>query len=170
MTPIHVKFVRLHQIDGQTGDASKKATDTAKTVDGLSAKLGDLRKKLTKNDLDAKDIRERTEHIKDTANNAHDLASKLRNQYKTANSSLALKAKTSESARERATQLLQRASRITVETTGKLRDLKDMTDIYNTNDHEIEKMEEKITRLNDEMAHYVQVIQSRADGYRQCTS
>lgn len=48
----------------------------------------------------------------------------LKNEYKQANNSLSAKAVTSESARERAQNLLQRASRITVETTGKLKELK----------------------------------------------
>lgn len=48
----------------------------------------------------------------------------LKSQYKSANDTLTTKSATSEVARERAQQLLQRASRITVDTTNKLKELK----------------------------------------------
>lgn len=129
-----------------------------------------MQKKLAKNELDAKDINWQTDKVKESANNAHELATQLRDEYKTANASLSTKAKTSESARERATALLQRASRITLEATGKLNKLQEMTNIYNTNESEIEAMEKRIGELNIEMADYLNVIRSRADLYRECTS
>lgn len=125
---------------------------------------------MAKNELDAKEINLQTEKVKESANNAHELATQLRDEYKTANASLSTKAKTSESARERATALLQRASRITLEATGKLNKLQEMTDIYNTNESEIEAMEQKIVALNVEMADYLNIIRSRADWYRECPS
>lgn len=48
----------------------------------------------------------------------------LRDQYKKANETLTTKAASSEVARERAQQLLQRASRITVDTNNKLKELR----------------------------------------------
>lgn len=57
-----------------------------------------------------------------------------------------------------------------METTDKLKALKDMNDIYNTNDQEIGRMEQRIADLNEEMSRYVFAIQSSADRYRQCTS
>lgn len=48
----------------------------------------------------------------------------LKNQYKQANDTLTSKSASSEVARERAQQLLQRASRITVDTTNKLKELR----------------------------------------------
>lgn len=158
------------QIDGQTGDAQSKAGDTASTVAGLSKELSELQKKLAKNELDAREINAKTDKVKESANNAHELATQLRNQYKSANESLSTKAKTSESARERATALLQRASRITLEATGKLNELQEMTDIYNTNESEIAAMEDRIDSLNVEMAEHLNTIRMRADWYRECPS
>lgn len=48
----------------------------------------------------------------------------LKNQYKQANDTLTSKSGSSEVARERAQQLLQRASRITVDTNNKLKELR----------------------------------------------
>lgn len=158
------------QIDGQTGDAQLKASDTANTVAGLSKELSELQKKLAKNELDAREINLKTDKVKESANNAHELATQLRNDYKSANESLSTKAKTSESARERATALLQRASRITLEATGKLNALQEMTDIYNTNEAEIAAMEAKLEHLNREMNEHLNTIRMRADWYRECPS
>lgn len=137
---------------------------------GLSKSLGELQKKLAKNQLDAQEISVKTEKVKEAANNAHELATQLRNEYKSANESLSSKAKTSESARERATALLQRASVITLQATGKLNELQEMRDIYNTNDEKIAMMEDRIATLNLEMAQHLNVIRSRADWYRECPS
>ncbi|XP_059611859.1 laminin subunit beta-1 isoform X2 [Phlebotomus argentipes] len=162
--------IDLDQIDGETGDAQKKANDTATTVNILTGKLTELGKKFLKNDLDANEIQRQSDHVKDLANNAHELVTQLKNEYKQANNSLSAKAVTSESARERAQHLLQRASRITVETTGKLKELKDMVDVYKVNDRELESLRDRISGLNDDMTKYLNKIQEDADRYRQCTS
>lgn len=137
---------------------------------GLGKELNELQKKLAKNELDAKEINLKTDRVKESANNAHELATQLRNEYKSANESLSTKAKTSESARERATALLQRASRVTLEATGKLNELQEMTDIYNTNEAEIASMEQRIEWLNAEMGVHLNTIRARADWYRECPS
>lgn len=137
---------------------------------GLTKELSELQKKLVKNEQDAKEINLKTDKVKESANNAHELATQLRNDYKSANESLITKAKTSESARERATALLNRASRITLEATSKLQQLQEMTNIYNTNEAEIVAMEQRIADLNAEMGHHLGTIRDRADFYRACAS
>lgn len=136
----------------------------------MSRELAELRKKLAKNELDAKEINAKTDKVKESANNAHELATQLRKEYKAANESLSSKAQTSESARERATALLNRASRITLEATAKLNDLQEMTDIYNTNEEEIAAMDRRIDQLNAEMNIHLNTIRARADWYRECPS
>lgn len=89
----------------------------------LHGKLNDLQKNFLKNDLDAKDIKKQADLVRDSASNAHEIATQLHDKYRQANDSLSTKALTSESARERAQQLLQRASKITVDTSSKLKEL-----------------------------------------------
>lgn len=67
----------LLQIDGETGDAQKKANDTATTVNILTGKLTELGKKFLKNDLDAKEIQRQSDNVKDLANNAHELVTQV---------------------------------------------------------------------------------------------
>lgn len=113
----------------------------------------------------------------------------LRDNYRKANDSLTAKAITSESARERAQQLLQRASKITVETSSKLKELQGefalalvwlvlliicfvagMVDIYKSNDKELNDLEKRVEYLNSQMNEYLSKIQLDSVRYRQCTS
>lgn len=113
----------------------------------------------------------------------------MKNQYKQANDTLTSKSASSEVARERAQQLLQRASRITVDTHTKLKELRgkfdnlnsesilvtsfwilDMVAIATSNDAELTSMEKTVVRLNGEIDAYIQRIRDHADRYRQCTS
>jgi len=160
----------LEQIDSETGDAQQKATETANKVNDLASKLGELQKNFLKNDYDAKEIKQQADQVRDAAHNAHEDATKLRDNYRKANDSLTAKAITSESARERAQQLLQRASKITVETSSKLKELQGMVDIYKTNDKELNDLEKRVDYLNSQMNDYLSKIQSDSVRYRQCTS
>lgn len=115
--------IDLEQIDSETDEAKKRADQTATNVNQLSQDLLNLSKKFFENDLNAKKITVRAEEVKDAANNAHDVATQLGNQYKSANDSLTAKAKKSEVERQRAQQLLQRASKMTVDTNRSLQSL-----------------------------------------------
>lgn len=55
----------------------------------------------------------------------------LKNQYKEANDKLSSKSESTESAREKAQSLLQRAFKITVDTNNKLKELKGMQNLFN---------------------------------------
>jgi len=160
----------LEQIDSETGDAQRKASETSNKVNDLSSKLNELQKNFLKNDYDAKEIKQQADQVRDAAHNAHEDATKLRDNYRKANDSLTAKAITSESARERAQQLLQRASKITVETSSKLKELQGMVDIYKTNDKELNDLEKRVEYLNSQMNDYLSKIQSDSVRYRQCTS
>lgn len=94
----------------------------------------------------------------------------LGNNYREANNSLTEKALTSETARARAQQLLQRASVITVDTTSKLTQLQTMADTYRANDRELKELQERVDELNRQMNEYLTIIQQNSDRYRQCTS
>lgn len=91
-------------------------------------------------------------------------------------------------ARERAQLLLQRASKITVDTNTKLKELKGMRKLINliillilislsemvtitsSNDEELRMMEEKILKLNGEIDAYIQRLREQQSYYRSCTS
>lgn len=192
--------IHIFQIDGETGDAQNKADETARKVNQLSDKLAEIQKKFLKNVLDANDIKNQSDQVRDSASNAHDEATQvhtysaiykfipiltiflmiflsylnnfpqLRDQYRKANNSLTERALTSESARGRAQQLLQRASKITVDTSSKLKELQSMADVYRSNDKELRELQEKVDLLNKDISDHLSVIQESSDRYRQCTS
>lgn len=113
----------IFQIDSETGEALNRATNTAATVDRLTQRLNELQKNFLKNDLDAKDIKAQADAVKNSTSNTHDMATQLSNEYRSVNELLSMKADKSESARERAQSLLQRASKITVDTSSKLSEI-----------------------------------------------
>lgn len=86
------------------------------------------------------------------------------------NESLTDKASSTESARARAQQLLQRASVITIETNNKLSQLKNMADTYQNNEKELLGLQSRVDDLNKVMGGYLDRIQEKSDYYRQCTS
>jgi coxsackievirus/adenovirus receptor len=160
----------LGQIDIETIEAHKRANETSNTVDHLQSKLHDLQKRLLTIDSDAEKVQRKAENVKSESAHAFGTADNLRNNYKATNDKLNERAKTSEDARERAQQLLKRASKITVETDDKLKELNEIFDSYKSNEKELNVLEEKIDSLNDRMNGYLSQIQENADRYRQCSS
>lgn len=80
------------------------------------------------------------------------------------------KASSTESARARAQQLLQRASVVTVNTQNKLVQLQGMADTYQNNEKVLQALQDQIDLLNNEMVGYLEQIQSRSEYYRTCSS
>lgn len=160
----------LEEINSDAQRARDSVDETAAAVEALQSKLNKLQRKFLKNSHDAKEVKSQAEAAKDLSSDAHEKAKKLKNQYKYANDTLNSKASSSEYAREKAQQLLQRASKITVDTNNKLKELKEMVQITTTNDADLSEMERKITNLNGVMDSYIQRIRSNADYYRACNS
>lgn len=94
----------------------------------------------------------------------------MKNNYRQANDSLTDRASATESARARAQQLLNRASKVTVSTTTKLTQLQTMADTYQNNEKDLRDLQSRIDTLNTEMSWYMDKIQQRSDYYRTCTS
>lgn len=94
----------------------------------------------------------------------------MKNDYRAANDQLTDRASTTESARARAQELLQRASKVTVSTQNKLTQLQTMADTYNNNEKELQALQSRIENLNTEMGWYMDKIQQRSEYYRTCTS
>lgn len=94
----------------------------------------------------------------------------MKNNYRQANESLTNRASTTEAARARAQQLLQRASKVTVNTQNKLGQLEEMSKIYNINEQELRDLQSRIDTLNTDMNSYMDKIQQRSDYYRTCSS
>ncbi|XP_065087000.1 laminin subunit beta-1 isoform X1 [Ochlerotatus camptorhynchus] len=162
--------IDLEEIDKETDDAHKRANVTASKVEELKTRLNKLHVSNVQNDQDAEEIIKQAETVKESANTAHDLATQLKDNYKTANATLTARSNASESARERAQNLLNRASKITVETTNQLKKLQELYKTYESNQNELGSLETHIQGLTEQINTYLNKIQSDADRYRQCTT
>lgn len=160
----------LNEIDQETKDAEAPANSTAQQVEELAKKVSRLQKNIVRNDLDAKEIKKEAYKVNESANSALTQAKELRSSAQNANRTLTDRAARSESARERAKKLLQRASKLTVDTNEKLQELRQMQETYHLKDEQLEKLKSLMKPLNDEMSLYLTNIQTQADRYRLCTS
>lgn len=159
----------LDQIDQETTEAEAPANTTAEQVEKLAKKMNGLQKNILKNELDAKEIKKEANKVKDAATGARNDANNLKTFSHAANQTLTDRANRSENARERAKLLLQRASVLTVDTIEKLRELQSMQDTYQDKNTVLQKLQDDIKPLNDELTLHLKNIQTQADRYRQCT-
>ncbi|KAL9705315.1 hypothetical protein quinque_008833 [Culex quinquefasciatus] len=114
-----IKINGILQIDKETDDAYNRAIVAAGKVDELETRLNKLHVSNVQNQQDAEEIIKQAETVKESANNAHVLrlgiSLQLKDTYKTAVATLTVRSNASESARERAQNLLNRASKNTIE-------------------------------------------------------
>ncbi|TMW54832.1 hypothetical protein DOY81_000065 [Sarcophaga bullata] len=158
----------LDQIDAETSEAEAPANETAQHVEELAKKVNRLQKNILKNELDAKDVKKEADKVNESAKNAHADAQKLQYSSSAANQTLTDRATHSEKARERAKQLLQRASKLTVDTKEKLRELKLMQDSYKEKNDKLQKLQDELQPLHVELSNHLKNIQTNAERYRQC--
>ncbi|XP_034670103.1 laminin subunit beta-1 [Drosophila subobscura] len=158
----------LEKIDEETNAAESPANHTAQQVEELAKKVQRLQNNIVKNDRDAKEITKEASRVKLEAMRARGEANNLQSSTSATNQTLTDRASRSENARERAKQLLQRASKLTVDTNAKLKDLNDLQSVYQIKNQELVELESAIQPLNDQLNEYLRNIQDRAVYYRQC--
>ncbi|XP_073827458.1 laminin subunit beta-1 [Musca autumnalis] len=158
----------LDQIDNETGEAEAPANATVQHVEELAVKVARLNKNIFTNKLDAEEVKNEADKVKESAKSAREDARKLQNASNVANQTLTDRAVRSENARERAKKLLQRASKLTVETQGQLSELKLMQDSYKEKSDQLLKLQEGLIPLQDELAQHFKHIKATAEHYMQC--
>ncbi|EDW76145.1 uncharacterized protein Dwil_GK14820 [Drosophila willistoni] len=159
----------LEKIDEETTAAESPANVTAKQVDDLAKKVQRLQKNILKNELDAKEITKEANRVKAEAQRAHGEANNLQSSTSATNQTLTDRAIRSEKARERAKLLLQRASKLTVDTNEKWKELNQLQDNYEERNLKLAKLQENIQPLTDEVTQYLRRIQEDAERYKVCT-
>lgn len=159
----------LKQIDLETKEAESPANATAQQVEDLARKVQGLQKSILKNNLDANEITKEANQVKLEALRARGEASNLQSSTSATNQTLTDRASRSEKARERAKLLLQRASKLTVDTNEKLNELYLLQETYLDKNQQLAGLQDNIQPLNDELNSYLRQIQDNADRYRQCT-
>nr|XP_036214745.1 laminin subunit beta-1 [Bactrocera oleae]XP_036214746.1 laminin subunit beta-1 [Bactrocera oleae] len=159
----------LDQIDLETSEAEAPANATAQQVEDLAKQVSRIQKNILKNELDAKEIKNEAIAVKEGALNGREYSKQLQSATNLVNQTLSDRARNSESARERAKKLLQRASKLTVDTNDKLSQLQVMQDVYMEKNNTLQKLQDALKPLNDELTLSLQQIQEHADRYRLCT-
>lgn len=159
----------LEQIDLETKEAESPANATAQQVEDLARKVQSLQKSILKNNLDANEITKEANQVKLEALRARGEASNLQSSTSATNQTLTDRASRSENARERAKLLLQRASKLTVDTNEKLEELNMLQETYLDKNQKLAQLQDRIQPLNDQLTVYLRNIQDNADRYRQCT-
>ncbi|KAH8410464.1 hypothetical protein KR215_007376 [Drosophila sulfurigaster] len=159
----------LEQIDLETKEAESPAQVTAQQVADLAKKMQRLQKNILKNELDAKEITKEATRVKLDAGRAREEAGNLQSSTSATNQTLTDRASRSENARERAKLLLQRASKLTVDTNEKLSELNVMQETYLQKNQKLIELQNAVQDLNANLDKYLHNIQENADRYRQCT-
>ncbi|XP_030383466.1 laminin subunit beta-1 [Scaptodrosophila lebanonensis] len=167
---IELAAMDLEKIDLVTNEAEEPANATAAQVEDLDKKANRLQKNMFKNELDAKEIKKEANRVKSEAMRARGEASNLQSSTSATNQTLTDRANRSENARERAKKLLQRASILTVDTNEKMNELQQLQAIYQDKQSLLEKLQNNIKPLSDQLTLYLANIQENAERYRQCVS
>nr|NP_476618.1 LanB1, isoform A [Drosophila melanogaster]NP_723319.1 LanB1, isoform B [Drosophila melanogaster]P11046.4 RecName: Full=Laminin subunit beta-1; AltName: Full=Laminin B1 chain; Flags: Precursor [Drosophila melanogaster]AAF52563.1 LanB1, isoform A [Drosophila melanogaster]AAN10647.1 LanB1, isoform B [Drosophila melanogaster] len=158
----------LEKIDEETYSAEAPANNTAQQVEKLAKKVQKLQNNIMKNDRDAKEITKEAGSVKLEAMRARGEANNLQSATSATNQTLTDRASRSENARERAKQLLQRASKLTVDTNAKLKDLNDLQTVYLNKNQQLLRLQAEIGPLNKELNEHLIHIKERGSHYRQC--
>lgn len=158
----------LEKIDEETNSAEAPANNTAQQVEKLAQTLQRLQNNIVTNDRYAKVISKEAGRIKQEAMSARGEANNLQFAASATNQTLTDRADRSENARERAKQLLQRASKLTVDTNAKLKDLNDLQTRYLIKQQELVDLQAAIGPLNEVLNQHLKHIQEQASYYRQC--
>ncbi|XP_043253196.1 laminin subunit beta-1 [Colletes gigas] len=161
----------LEEISEVTKGAQMQANSTTQTVDGLETRLRQLQTQSVKNNYTL------TQVIGDQARNVGEEAEavdvktrKLGEDYKRVDESLDLRVNKSKGNILRAKEFLQRASKLTADTSTKLKDLDGMESVYRDNEKMLSDLMIEVDTLTDEMEKHLKEIEQKAQQYRQCTS
>lgn len=160
----------LNPIGSKTDEAQMKANETTEEVERLRIRLGNLQKSILKIENDAQQVKAEAGEVVVKAESAQEQARDLRQKYQAANSSLAERADQSSNSRQRAQELLQRATNLASETQLQLKQLQSMEDLYNSHATALAALENHIDDLNRKVAFYLAEITNKSDGYRSCSS
>jgi hypothetical protein len=111
------------QIGSETDDAQQKANETVRGVLLLESRLKELRTKLLKNSLDSKKVTEEAEKLNNEARKANDKTGDLESKHQAAAGRLQRKVEESARDQKKASQLLERASKLFHNTSAKHKEL-----------------------------------------------
>ncbi|XP_065338114.1 laminin subunit beta-1 isoform X2 [Cloeon dipterum] len=160
----------LTQIASDVTEAQQKSNETLTEVDNLQDKINALQKRFLKNDRDAREVSAEAESVLTEAQRAQERAGQLQNAYKDAEESLKKKSAAARESQEKVATLLKKASELSLNTLGKLKELKGMEVNNQNNDGLLASLSSEIDELNEKMKISLTEINQKSDYYRNCVS
>lgn len=160
----------LAQIASETAEAQSKANETVVEVDKLQSRVRDLQTRFLKNSRDVGELKSEADSIVREADVAKKEATNLRSKFDQAANRLNGLSSQTKNAKKRAEKIREDAASLAIQTSYKLKKLKDMTDVYSTNEKQLADLTGKIDLLNNRMNEYLTDIKNQAEYYSSCTS
>jgi chromosome segregation ATPase len=111
------------QIGSETDDAQQKANETVRGVTMLESHLKELQTRFLKNSRDSKEVTEEAEKVNKEAKQANDKTGDLESKHQAAAGKLQQKVEESARDQKKASQLLERASKLFHNTSAKHKEL-----------------------------------------------
>lgn len=111
------------QIGSETDDAQQKANETVRGVIMLESHLKELQTRFLKNSRDSKEVTEEAEKVNKEARQANDKIGDLESKHQAAAGKLEQKVEESARDQKKASQLLERASKLFHSTSAKHKEL-----------------------------------------------
>ncbi|KAL5014853.1 hypothetical protein ScPMuIL_009123 [Solemya velum] len=158
----------LIRIESETAAAAEKSNRSMELIIILRARLTDIRKKYTENDINVRKAEIAANEAARLAAEAERKANELEDKYTNTSPQLDSKYNLTMKSRERAQALKERADKMASDTTEKLDRLTSMQDQFMSNQKILKDLSEDINRLNDQMNGYLEEIQVKSNGYRNC--
>ncbi|KAK3103280.1 hypothetical protein FSP39_018141 [Pinctada imbricata] len=158
----------LVQIESETAAAGDKTQQSRKVLEILRIKLGELRSQYFENERNVRNAEIAAEEAERLANISQEKANELTTKYSATSTELDSRYNMTSQAQARAKALKERADKIAIETTAKLKKLKEMEETFNENEMTLAAQSADIDELNERMAEYFKAIQDKARYYRDC--
>lgn len=159
----------LVQIASETTEAQQKANETITDVGKLQSRVRELQTRFLKNSRDVGELKAEADSVVRDGATAKQGAAELRTKYDLAASRLEDRSKLSNNARQRAQKILNEASTLAITTSGKLKKLQDMSEVYGSNESQLSDLSARLAELNARMNEYLSVIKQKAEYYSTCT-
>ncbi|XP_046682808.1 laminin subunit beta-1 isoform X2 [Homalodisca vitripennis] len=160
--------IDLTQITSETGEAQQKANETVTEVNQLQEQVKTLQTGFLKNGKDAQEVKAEAESMTEEVKQAKDRAREMQSEYNLAVNTLREHSDDSLLAQTRAQKLLEKASQLSLNTTDKLKQLKDAETQYREQKNELTSLTDAIKKLNERMGVYLIDINKKSVTYRNC--
>ncbi|KAK9497974.1 hypothetical protein O3M35_003866 [Rhynocoris fuscipes] len=159
----------LRQAESEITNAAVEVNATAEKVNKkVSEDMLRLRKSLVTNEYVGKQVADEAKSVDVQVASAKTKVGLLNSQYAEIASQLRQKANHTDSSKSRARHLFERAEILSLNTTARLKELKDADSMYNEQDKKLVLISDKIDDLINKVDFHIKSITAKSEFYRDC--